>query len=63
MKKVRRRKRPYKMPRYFSKMMNSPYFNSPHYEETKEFEIEKKIENYIDLTLYKFKIKRRKNEH
>jgi hypothetical protein len=48
-KKVRRRKTPYKMPRHFSKMMNSPYFSSPHYEETKEFEIEKKIENYIDV--------------
>jgi tRNA G46 methylase TrmB len=45
---------------HFSKAMFSPHFHSPHYQETKEAAVERKIENFIDLTLYKLKFKRKK---
>jgi len=42
------------MPRHFSKMMQSPYFNTPHYQnESHEALLEAKIENKIASILNK----------
>jgi len=47
------------MPRHFSKMMQSPYFQTDHYKnETKEGQIEAKIEKKISLFIDILKFKR-----
>ena len=47
------------MPRHFSKMMQSPYFNTPHYQnESHEALVEAKIEKSISKFFNKFKLKR-----
>lgn len=43
------------MPRYFSKQMQSPYFNSPRYAETKEAQMEAKIEKAFTSLINRFK--------
>lgn len=48
-------------PRYFSKMMQNPYFQTDHFQhESKEAQIEKKIEEKFFKFINFFKIKRRK---
>ena len=49
------------MPRHFSKMMNSPYFQSEHYKnESANAQIEAKIEKKISLFIDILKFKRHK---
>jgi hypothetical protein len=48
------------MPRHFSKMMKSPYFQTNHYHnESKEAQIEMKIEKKIASFLSLFNFKKR----
>jgi hypothetical protein len=44
------------MPRHFSKMMQNPYFNTPHYQnESEAAKLEAKIESKIKFVLNKLK--------
>jgi len=44
-------------PRHFSRMMQSPYFHTDHYSETKEGKLERKIEEKFNNAIYRIKKK------